>query len=37
MLDADFEVVDSSELVDALRKLAGRYQRAIEASQEAAG
>ena len=37
MLDADFEVVDSSELVDALRKLAGRYQRAIDASQEAAG
>jgi len=37
MLDADFEVVDSSELVDALRKLAGRYQRAIDASQQAAG
>jgi predicted DNA-binding transcriptional regulator YafY len=37
MLDADFEVVDSPELVDALRKLAGRYQRAIDASQQAAG
>ena len=37
MLDADFEVVDSAELLDALRKLAGRYQRAIDASQEAAG
>ena len=34
MLDADFEVVDSLELVDALRKLAGRYQRAIDASQQ---
>jgi predicted DNA-binding transcriptional regulator YafY len=33
MLDADFEIVDSPELVDALRKLAGRYQRAIDASQ----
>jgi predicted DNA-binding transcriptional regulator YafY len=37
MLDADFEMVDSPELVDALRKLAGRYQRAIDASQQAAG
>jgi predicted DNA-binding transcriptional regulator YafY len=37
MLDADFEIVDSPELVDALRKLAGRYQRAIDASQQAAG
>jgi predicted DNA-binding transcriptional regulator YafY len=36
MLDADFEIVDSPELVDALRKLAGRYQRAIDASQQAA-
>ena len=36
MLDADFEIVDSPELVDALRKLAGRYQRAIDASQHAA-
>jgi predicted DNA-binding transcriptional regulator YafY len=32
MLDADFEIVDSPELVDALRKLAGRYQRAVSAS-----
>jgi predicted DNA-binding transcriptional regulator YafY len=37
MLDADFEIVDSPELVDALRKLAGRYQRAIDASQHASG
>jgi predicted DNA-binding transcriptional regulator YafY len=37
MLDADFEIVDSPELVDALRKLAGRYQRAIDASRQAAG
>jgi predicted DNA-binding transcriptional regulator YafY len=29
MLDADFEIVDSPELVDALRKLAERYQRAL--------
>ena len=32
LLDADFTVVDSPELVSALRTLAGRYQRAIEAS-----
>ena len=31
MLDADFKVVDSPELVDALSKLTGRYQRAITA------
>ena len=31
MLDADFEVVDSPELVAALRVLAGRYQRAADA------
>jgi predicted DNA-binding transcriptional regulator YafY len=37
MLDADFEIVDSPDLVDALRKLAGRYRRAIDASQQAAG
>jgi hypothetical protein len=37
MLDADFEIVDSPALVDALRKLAGRYRRAIDASQQAAG
>jgi predicted DNA-binding transcriptional regulator YafY len=32
LLDADFTVVDSPDLVDALRKLAGRYQRAIAPS-----
>jgi len=32
MLDADFTVVDSPELVEALRKLARRYQRAVRAS-----
>jgi len=37
MLGADFEVVGSPELVDALRGLAGRYQRAIGASQQAPG
>jgi hypothetical protein len=35
MLDADFTIVDSPELVDALRKLTRRYQRAIDASQQA--
>jgi predicted DNA-binding transcriptional regulator YafY len=35
MLGADFEIVDSPELVDALRRLTGRYQRAIDASQQA--
>ena len=34
MLGADFEVVDSPELADALRELTGRYQRAISASQQ---
>jgi predicted DNA-binding transcriptional regulator YafY len=33
MLDADFTIVDSPDLVDALRKLTGRYQRAVDASQ----
>jgi predicted DNA-binding transcriptional regulator YafY len=33
MLDADFTIVDSPELVDALRKLTGRYQRAIDVSK----
>jgi hypothetical protein len=33
MLDADFTIVDSPELVDALGKLTRRYQRAIDASQ----
>src|SRR5499425_2203376 len=32
MLDADFIIVDSPELVAALRKLTGRYQRAIDTS-----
>ena len=33
MLDADFEVVDSPELVDALRELAARYRRAVDTSR----
>jgi predicted DNA-binding transcriptional regulator YafY len=33
MLDADFRIVDSPELVHALGKLAQRYQRAVETSQ----
>src|SRR5215470_9451232 len=37
MLDADFTIVDSPELVNALHKLTGRYQRAINASQHASG
>jgi predicted DNA-binding transcriptional regulator YafY len=37
MLDADFEIVDAPELVAALHKLTGRYQRAIDASQQASG
>jgi hypothetical protein len=37
MLGADFEIVDSPELADALRELAGRFQRAIGASQQAPG
>jgi len=37
MLDADFTIVDSPELVNALHKLTGRYQRAIDASQHASG
>jgi predicted DNA-binding transcriptional regulator YafY len=37
MLDADFEIVDSPELVDALGKIAGRYQRAVDTSRRAAG
>jgi predicted DNA-binding transcriptional regulator YafY len=35
LLDADFEIVDAPELVDALRVLAARYQRAADASQPA--
>src|SRR6516164_139847 len=37
MLDADFTIVDSPELVNALHKLTGRYQRAIDASQQESG
>jgi predicted DNA-binding transcriptional regulator YafY len=39
LLDADFEIVDSPELVNALRELTKRYQRAIDAAgrQAAAG
>jgi hypothetical protein len=37
MLGADFTVVDSPELVAALRTLTGRYQRAIDASQAESG
>jgi len=33
MLDADFEIVDSPELIDALRRLAERYQRAVDTSR----
>jgi hypothetical protein len=35
MLDADFTIVDSPELVAALRKLARRYRRAIARSGHA--
>ena len=35
MLDADFEVADSPELVDALQMLVNRYQRAVHASHRA--
>jgi predicted DNA-binding transcriptional regulator YafY len=35
LLDADFTIADSPELIDALRRLARRYQRAIGSSQEA--
>jgi len=37
LLGADFTVMDSPELVAALRKLARRYQRAIDASPHASG
>jgi predicted DNA-binding transcriptional regulator YafY len=37
MLNADFVVVDSPTLVDALRKLARRYQNAIDSSQREPG
>jgi hypothetical protein len=31
-LEADFEVVDAPELVEALRGVAAKYQRAVDAS-----
>ena len=37
MLGADFTIVDAPELVDALRTLASRYQRAIDTSPQAPG
>jgi predicted DNA-binding transcriptional regulator YafY len=37
LLGADFEIIDSPELVDALRGLTARYQRAIDASQRPPG
>ena len=37
MLGADFTIVDSPELVAALRTLTGRYQRAIDTSQREPG
>jgi predicted DNA-binding transcriptional regulator YafY len=37
MLGADFTIVDSPELVAALRTLTRRYQRAIDASQQVRG
>jgi predicted DNA-binding transcriptional regulator YafY len=35
MLEADFEIEDSPELVDALSEIAGRYQRAVGTSRPA--
>jgi predicted DNA-binding transcriptional regulator YafY len=37
LLDADFRIVDSPELVNALRQLTKRYQRAIDSSTKASG
>ena len=37
MLGADFTIADSPELMDALRELTRRYQRAIDASQGPTG
>jgi predicted DNA-binding transcriptional regulator YafY len=37
MLDADFTIVDSPELLEALRKLTRRYQHAIATSQKPSG
>jgi hypothetical protein len=35
LLDADFRIVDSPELIGALRQVTKRYQRAIESSKDA--
>jgi predicted DNA-binding transcriptional regulator YafY len=35
LLDADFTIADSPELIDALRRLTRRYQRAIGSSRQA--
>lgn len=37
VLDADFKILDSPELVEALRKLTRRYQRAIDSSTQESG
>jgi predicted DNA-binding transcriptional regulator YafY len=37
MLDADFTIVDSPDLVAALRTLTSRYQRAIDSSRQPSG
>jgi predicted DNA-binding transcriptional regulator YafY len=37
LLDADFEIVDSPELVDALRELSDRYRRAVDSSRPERG
>lgn len=37
MLDADFTITDAPELVDALRKLISRFQRAVDAGQPTPG
>jgi predicted DNA-binding transcriptional regulator YafY len=37
MLDANFEIVDSPELVDALHTLADRFHHAVDTSQSASG
>ena len=37
MLDADFTIADSPDLVAALRTLTSRYQRAIDSSEQPSG
>ncbi len=37
MLGADFTIVDSPEMIAAMRTLTGRYQCAIDASQRESG